>query len=304
MAILYVVSDGSGADAADLNQIINALSSVLGITDSAQSALGRLVLPSAASAPGSPAVAQVYFNTVTGIPYIRDSSGNWVSMIGKKPIVRVYESNNTWTKPAGLSYIRVRMVGGGGGGGGVAGVVGTAQGAGGGGGGGYSESVINASDLRATETVVVGGGGGGGSSSGDDGNDGGASAFATTGAPSFQMSANGGLGAGGLTGSGGGTDGGSGAIGSTGDIVIGGSDGAAGITVTASGSEQAMSGAGGSSMLGGGGGGNWGGNTGIQAGRAGNQYGGGGGGGLSCFNATGAAGGDGYAGVVIVEEYY
>ena len=75
------------------------------------------------------------------------------------PTFRVYNvGSHTWTKPANLSYIRLRVQGSGGGG---------ARGnnsdtpGGGGGAGGYSETIISASALGSNETVTVGAGGGG-----------------------------------------------------------------------------------------------------------------------------------------------
>lgn len=68
MAAIYTVNDGDDAVAADLNQLVNALNNVLGITDTAQVALGRLVLPVSllAAVPGSPVVGQMYMTTDEG----------------------------------------------------------------------------------------------------------------------------------------------------------------------------------------------------------------------------------------------
>lgn len=97
------------------------------------------------------------------------------------PIVRVYTSNATWTKPAGLRYIEVEVQGGGGNG--AKGNYNSDVNGGSGGSGGYARKSISASDLGATETIVVGGingtssfgsiisctGGGNGASSGTGG---------------------------------------------------------------------------------------------------------------------------------------
>ena len=64
---------------------------------------------------------------------------------------RVYTSNTTWTKPAGINRIRVQVVGGGGGG--------TGHGEAGGS-GGYSEEYIDVTSI-ASVAVTIGGGGGG-----------------------------------------------------------------------------------------------------------------------------------------------
>lgn len=65
------------------------------------------------------------------------------------PVVRVYSSNDTWSKPAGIKYVKVKVVAAGGG-------VGTGTFGGAGGSGGYSEKLIAAASLGSTETVTVG----------------------------------------------------------------------------------------------------------------------------------------------------
>lgn len=91
------------------------------------------------------------------------------------PIVRVYTSNATWTKPAGLKYIEVEVQAGGGGGG-----YRTPGGGGSpyyssGGGGGYSKKTIASETLGATEAITIGVGGTG--STGSSATDGGTSSF-------------------------------------------------------------------------------------------------------------------------------
>lgn len=73
------------------------------------------------------------------------------------PIVRVYTSNATWTKPPGLKYIVVEMVGGGGGGGGC-----YNYGGGAGAAGGYCKKIISAITLNSNEVITIGLGGNGG----------------------------------------------------------------------------------------------------------------------------------------------
>ena len=73
-----------------------------------------------------------------------------------------FVSSGTYTKPAGISHIRVQLVGGGGGGSGYAE---------GGGAGGYSEEIIDARAIT-TVTVTIGGGGSGVTYSGAGGNGG------------------------------------------------------------------------------------------------------------------------------------
>lgn len=212
-----------------------------------------------------------------GLLYM-DSSGNlyWRDKVGTSsqlnggatPIVHVYTSNTTWTKPGGLSYVVIEVVGGGGKGGtGDSANYGT-----GGGGAGYSKLTITASGLGATESITVG--------TGSNGSGGGTTTF------------------GALINATGGTDGGTpgnepgiGGIGGGGDINSKGQGGGAGSRLNGVG-------AGGSSVLGGGAGG-------IQNagnGNVGGQFGGGGSGGP--LNAAGSVGGNGANGVIIVTEYY
>ena len=93
----------------------------------------------------------------------------------------------TWTKPAGAKSVHVALLSGGGGGGsGRKTPSGTAgSGGGGGAGGGYSERVVQAAILGATEIVTVGAGGTGGlaqtnaNTNGSIGGAGGSSSFGT-----------------------------------------------------------------------------------------------------------------------------
>lgn len=190
-------------------------------------------------------------------------------------------SPHTWSKPAGIKYITVKLVGGGGGGGSS----GTTNGVGGAGGGagGYSEKQIPAASLGTTETVTVGAGGTAGSTS--SGGTGGSTSFGT------HCSATGGAGG---TGNGSGA-GGAGGVGSSGDVNIAGQGGVNGLSVSAG-----SAGAGGTSMLGGGGYGV----VSSTVGNAGGNYGGGGSGGSGNSGSTDRAGGAGGQGVCIVTEYY
>lgn len=204
-----------------------------------------------------------------------------------------FTSSGTFTKatyPTAFA-VKVRLVGGGGGGGGASVTIGTAGA--GGGGGGYAEKWLPIASLAASVAVNVGAGGAGA---------GGANAGGTGGSSSFgsHVVTTGGSGGGFMTlidtGAYGGLGGG-GAGSSGGDLHTIGMAGLSGWnadTITAGG-------AGGSSALGAGGRGSAA-QAGGQNGDPGEQYGGGGAGARNS-GAGNATGGDGAAGVVIIEVY-
>lgn len=202
------------------------------------------------------------------------------------PVRRVYlvaGSPATWTKPSGLKYVDVEVIGGGGGGGGANSA---SAYAGGGGGGGYSRELIAVASLGATETVTTGAGGAAGSSSGGNGGTGGTSSFGSL------CSATGGAGGNALGAGNGYEKGGAGGAGSGGDFNATGGTGG-----TASGATSGLtSGMGGNSIYGGGALPNFS----AANGNTGNTYGGGGSGAIGS-SATGGVGG---AGIVIVTEHY
>jgi hypothetical protein len=89
--------------------------------------------------------------------------------VSKDPIVRVYTSDTTWSKPSDLKYIEVELVGGGGGGGGGSGTSSSSRGGSGGGSGGYSKKIISVDDLSESEIITIGAGGAGGITGGGNG---------------------------------------------------------------------------------------------------------------------------------------
>jgi hypothetical protein len=226
-------------------------------------------------------------------------NGSLVTLSGLTCTLRVFTSSGTWTKPSGLVYANVTVIGGGGGGGGrqLPPAATGSGGGGGGGGGGMSRELILAATLGATESYAVGAGGTPGSTSGGNGGTGGTSSFGT----SPYLQATGGIGGAGnaLDGNIRAVAGGGGGIGSNGDINAGGSPGEVGIQTDLTG----YGGGGGSSFYGGGAAPLTVANDSTRAtGTNGSAYGGGGSGGVD-YDNTGTAGGSGAAGVVIVEEY-
>lgn len=158
-----------------------------------------------------------YVRTVNSVG--PDGSGNVeVTAGGIAPVVDIFTSSGTWTKPDGCTRVRVRLVGGGGAGGPVTGGSGQGQ-SGSGGGGGYVEHWFDADDLGPTESVTIGAGGVGTTSSASGG---GQSSFAT-------LTANGGGagGAGTATTGDGVAAGGLGGTASGGDIIVRGGAGSA-----------------------------------------------------------------------------
>lgn len=190
--------------------------------------------------------------------------------------VQVFTSTGagTWTKPAGITHVRVEVIGGGGGGGDP---TANSDGGGGGGAGGYASELIDVTAL-SSEDVTVGAGGTAGT--GGTGGTGGTSDFGT--ATLVQA-----------TGGAGGTSnnsGGAGGVGTLGDINLTGATGGYGAAT------DDIGGDGGETKFGGGGKGC----NQIGSGGAGVANTGGGGGGGCDNNSTGGTGG---SGIVIVWEY-
>jgi hypothetical protein len=197
-------------------------------------------------------------------------------------------NSQTYTKPAGLTYAVVEVVGAGAGGEGA-----NDEGGAGGGAGGYARKTLAASAIGTTETIYVGNGGQFGDVSGTNNIETGGYGFGTY--FGSILSATGGFG-GGINASNGDLApfrGGGGGVGSGGDINSGGQAGNAGDA-----SSGSPGGHGGSSVLGGGG---YSGDPDTTGGDS-LSYGGGGGGGSA--SGTSRDGGAGADGVIIVTEYY
>lgn len=212
--------------------------------------------------------------------------------------IRYYTGSSTWTKPAGLKFVIVEVVGGGGGGGGAAApAAGNCAAGAGGGGGGYAREKIAAASLGATETVTVGAAGTAGSAGANNGGAGGTTSFG-----SHLQATGGALGVGGsastITGPNG--EGGTAGVGSGGDLNLDGSDGGPSTYFTT----RARGGGGGASLYSGYTKEPVAGSGGQTTGGTGSNYGGGGAGGASGAGGSAAAGGAGAAGLVIVHEYF
>lgn len=85
---LYMISAGDERRAEDVNQLTRTLRNALGILADDQDEVGRLVLPNAAAAPGSPSEAQEYFDTVEGIRKIRNGSSVWMPYLPIRQVPR------------------------------------------------------------------------------------------------------------------------------------------------------------------------------------------------------------------------
>lgn len=234
---------------------------------------------------------------LVSVPYAlyARSAGGTTAGTSRVPVVRVFTSSGTWSKPVGLAYVVVEVVGGGGGGGaGIESGVGS-EGGGGGGGGGYARKVIAATQLNPTVAITIGAGGLPGVVAGTahDGNSGSVSSFGS------HCSATGGAGGRGDSNTATSYLGGDGGLGVGGDVNVKGGGGGAGDRF---GNGGTIAGAGGSSVLGGGANGY----AGYQSypGATGGAYGGGGSGGYDADSDASEPGGAGASGIVVVTEYY
>ena len=206
-----------------------------------------------------------------------DAGGaGWVSLFQNRWHSQMFTLAGTFVVPAGVTAVRVTLIGGGGGGGGTGS---TNTGGGSGGGGGGSQRLVTGLTPGGTVAVIVGAAGAGSTATGGTG---GTSSFGG------YLQATGGVG--GLA-FGGAPAGGYPGVGSGGDLNLYGSygsDGTSGVV--------GYSGPGGSAPFLGGSGGRGGSGGGVAA----VGYGGGGGGGYTLSAAT-VSGGAGAPGLVLVE---
>lgn len=219
-----------------------------------------------------------------------------IIQVGAAPLLQIFTSSGSYSKPDGLKFIEVIVIGGGGGGGGVSGDnVSYYAAAGSGGGGGASIKRIFASALSISETITIGAGGSGGAAGANNGSAGGTSSFGA------HCSATGGDGGSGKNGTATPVQlaGGAPGSGSSGDIDLDGSA-AETSTMLANAAAGITSGNGGNSYL------SWGAprQANLNNGNDATGYGAGGSGG-TCFGTTNTySGGDGSDGIVIIKEYF
>lgn len=231
-----------------------------------------------------------------------NSSGT-LAMRAFSVVTQVFTSNGTYTPTSGMLYCIAEVLGGGGGGGGAAGGANAVAAAGGGGSGGYAKKTISAATIGASQSITVGTAGSGGAAGNNNGSAGGTS---SVGAIVSATGGGGGTGGASVTGAGNNSinAAGAGGVGSSGDVNANGSYGNASFGNFIAGTNAwAFGGFGGNSIYGGAGP-----TTGISsgshvAGTAATVYGAGGAGGASCNDATGAAGGNGSAGIIVITEY-
>ena len=253
----------------------------LGTLDAANLGLATLASPSLSGNPTAPTPASGDNDTsIATTAFVKTAVDNNTSA-NTPPSVQAFTSSGTYTKTSGMVGAKVTIVGGGGGGG-AGKYIGGSKGGGGGGSGSTVIKFYTAAQLSSTESVTVGAGGAGATTS-----TGGA-----IGSDSTFKSLNAGAGLGGGHPSGSGSNPES-PNATGGDINLKGAAWGYGHTT------DYLGGDGGNSSLGGGGSGGK--NTSGVAGSPNTGSGGGGGGSTTSYVQ---AGGNGAAGICIIEEFF
>lgn len=284
------------------NQVIYASGGAL--TGTGTGSAGQVLQSAGAGSPPAYSTATYPSTAGTSGNVLTSNGTNFVSSAPAsftRIVVQTFIANGTYTPTSGMKYCIAECVGGGGGGGGAVGDVANAAAGSGGGGGAYFRGVFSAVQIGASQAVTIGQGGTAGSAAGSAPTNGGNTslgALIVAGGGSGGASAS-------TPGANGATNGGNGAgTGYTaGFYPSSGGSGGDGYWNVAT--NLCISGAGGSAGLGGGFNNmNITANTGSTiAGIAGNFPGGGGSGATQVLNATGAAGGTGAQGIIVITEY-
>lgn len=206
-----------------------------------------------------------------------------------------FTANGTYTPTTGMLYAKIICVGAGAAGGGVSSAGAESRGGGGGGGGSASTYIATAADIGASKAVTVGAAGTGSSNAtGGNGND------TSVGSLCIGKGGTGGQNNDGATGFG---NGGAGGVAGTGTFTYGGQPGQSGL-ISGTTTLNVPGGDGGGAGLAQGFGARGTASSGTAtAGNAATQCGGGGSGAGVINSATAAAGGAGFRGCVMIEEY-
>lgn len=276
-------------DADQIANLITALEDILaniGDTTKMTWDVGKIIGLDQLEAGGAVANDVLEFD---GTDWVPSSGGSTVAPGTLLDITVLAAASGTFTTQANTTKIRVRGVAGGGAGGGVNGGSGENRAGGGGGAGGYAEKLFSVSGSTGYAYTCGAGGTGVSAADGGDGADSTFVVGATT------VTCKGGKGGkAGDVGQGFKLGGDGGAVSTNGDVNAGGAPGGFAFTQTG----DYASGPGGSSLFGGGG-------NSIKTagdGNAASGHGAGGSGGVS-QNTTDRVGGNGSAGMWIVEEY-
>lgn len=111
MAAIYTVQNGVTAwDEQDVNQYAQTFSNVLGVTDTAQLDLGRLVLPRLAANPGAPIAGQTWWRTNLGDAgrlHILNGAGAIVPYLPIRQRVEASQTLNTYFNLSSASFVDI-----------------------------------------------------------------------------------------------------------------------------------------------------------------------------------------------------